>query len=120
MGISKKPAEARSVFQNFATCGVVGGDSLKSGSMEDDPRLIAFLAGRDVLCPQCDYNLRDLRVARCPECGEPLVLRVNLAEPKQGLLIAGLVSLSAGAGLSGLLIIYFLVKVMMHPNWGNW
>ncbi len=86
----------------------------------DEPQLIAYLAGRDVLCPQCDYNLRDLRAARCPECGEQLVLRVNLAETKQRLLIAGLIALSAGSGLNGLLIIYFFVRMMMQPNWGNW
>jgi hypothetical protein len=118
MGLSEKPGKARSVFRNFATCGIAVGDSLKLRSMDDDPHLIAYLAGRDVLCPQCDYNLRDLRAARCPECGEELVLRVNLAEPKQRLLIAGLVSLSAGAGLNGLLIIYFLIHVIFHR--GDW
>jgi hypothetical protein len=101
MGLSEKPGKARSVFRNFATCGIAVGDSLKLRSMDDDPHLIAYLAGRDVLCPQCDYNLRDLRAARCPECGEELVLRVNLAEPKQRLLI-----------------IYFLIHVIFHR--GDW
>src|SRR5688572_24753805 len=31
--------------------------------------LRAFLAGRDVSCPNCEYNLRDLAGDRCPECG---------------------------------------------------
>ncbi len=28
-----------------------------------------FVAGRDVPCPKCDYNLRDLERGECPECG---------------------------------------------------
>jgi DNA-directed RNA polymerase subunit RPC12/RpoP len=86
---------------------------------DTESQLIAFLAGRDVMCPQCSYNLRDLRAARCPECGEQLVLRVNLAEPKQRLLIAGLIALSAGAGLNGLLIAYFFVQIILR-GWGEW
>ena len=32
------------------------------------------LAGRDVPCPKCGYNLRDLERAECPECGWDLRL----------------------------------------------
>jgi hypothetical protein len=74
--------------------------------------LRSFLVDQDVPCPQCGYNLRNLRAERCPECGEQLVLRVNVAEPRQGALIAGLVGLSAGAGLSGLLLIYIGIQVL--------
>jgi hypothetical protein len=42
-----------------------------------------FLADRDVPCPACGYNLRDLSSARCPECG--LALRLPLtARPSRG------------------------------------
>lgn len=42
----------------------------------DDEALIrAYLAGRDVACPACSYNLRDLREARCPECGCTLAIK---------------------------------------------
>lgn len=30
---------------------------------------MAFIKGRDVDCPHCAYNLRDLPEPRCPECG---------------------------------------------------
>lgn len=73
--------------------------------------LRTFLTDRDALCPQCRYNLRNLTGNRCPECGEHLVLRVNLAEPKQKLLIAGLIGLAAGAGLNGLLIVYLFIQI---------
>jgi hypothetical protein len=81
--------------------------------------LRAFLTDRDAPCPQCGYNLRDLHGDRCPECGELLVLRVNVAEPRQGALIAGLVGLSAGAGLSGLLLIYMLIQLLRERNWSS-
>ena len=77
-----------------------------------------FLAGRDVPCPQCGYNLRDLAGDRCPECGEPLVLRVNVSEPKQAWLLVGLIGLSAGAGFNGLLLLYVVVQLIMHHGFG--
>jgi hypothetical protein len=86
---------------------------------ESGEMLRRFLAGRDVVCPQCEYNLRDLMGERCPECGEGLVLRVNLAEVKQKLLIAGLVGLSAGAGLNGLLLIYAFILVLRRQDMGD-
>jgi hypothetical protein len=42
-----------------------------------DPPLEAFLAGRDIPCPKCGYNLRGLRLARCPECRYPLELMLR-------------------------------------------
>jgi hypothetical protein len=40
----------------------------------DGERLRVYLAGRDVACPGCRYNLRDLTGRRCPECGLTLDL----------------------------------------------
>jgi hypothetical protein len=73
--------------------------------------LRSFLAGRDVLCPKCQYNLRDLTGDRCPECGDRLILRVNLVEPKLAAPIAGVVGLAFGAGLNSLLLLYVLLAV---------
>jgi hypothetical protein len=33
-----------------------------------------YLASRDVPCPDCAYNLRDLVFPRCPECGLQITL----------------------------------------------
>ena len=78
--------------------------------------MTAYLSGRDHACPQCGYNLRDLVGSRCPECGDELALRLGLAEPRQGVLIAGLAGLSAGAGMSGLLLAYIGIQVLRDPN----
>ena len=76
--------------------------------------LTAFLAGRDAACPGCGYNLRDLQGSRCPECGDMLVLRVGLVDPKQGAPIAGLIGLAAGAGLNGLLLLYIAIQLALY------
>lgn len=81
-------------------------DELLIDTGADRDMLLRYLAGRDVPCPRCDYNLRDLVGDRCPECGDQLVIRVNRVEPRIAALIAGLVGLSAGVGLNGLLLIY--------------
>ena len=57
-------------------------------------------------CPRCGYNLRALQSDSCPECGEPLLLRVGLVYPKLAAMVTGLIGLSAGVGLNGLLLIY--------------
>jgi hypothetical protein len=79
-----------------------------------------FLAGRDVQCPQCDYNLRDLTGTRCPECGEELVLRLQLGEPRQAAALAGLIALNAGAGMNLLLIGYALMVMRFRGGFDRW
>ena len=84
-----------------------------------DALLQRYLANRDVPCPQCRYNLRDLTGNRCPECGEELELRVSPAEPRQAAPIAGLVILAAGAGLNALLLLYAAILFVQgqHRGW---
>lgn len=82
--------------------------------------LQTFLTGRDVPCPGCGYNLRDLPGGRCPECGDDLVLQVGLLEPRQAAGIAGLIALAAGAGLNGLLLGYVVIRrVIVHDNFSD-
>ncbi len=84
-----------------------------------DPLLEQFLSAHDVVCPGCSYNLRGLKSDRCPECGDALELSLKLVEPRQAPLIAGLVGLSAGAGLGGLLLIYGVIVTMFLQRGGG-
>jgi hypothetical protein len=95
---------------------------LSDQDVVDEPTLLrAYLAGRDVACPQCGYNLRELVGTRCPECGEELTLRVQPVEPRQAALLAGLVVLSAGAGMNALLLIYLVIQIYYYrPGSGGW
>ncbi len=83
-----------------------------------------FLAGRDEACPVCEYNLRDLQMPRCPECGLELELRLALSEPKQGAFVAGLIVIAGGLGFNFILLVYFGVFSMIRnffPNlWEFW
>jgi hypothetical protein len=78
-----------------------------------------FLANRDAPCPACGYNLRDLGGTRCPECGDELVLRVGVVEPRQATLIAGLVGVSAGFGLNALLLLYAAITIFWEGGAGG-
>lgn len=78
-----------------------------------------FLADRDEQCPSCGYNLRNLHHDRCPECAQELILRVNLREPRLGGYVAGVAALAAGAGFSGLLILYIMLTVLFRGRWGG-
>ncbi len=83
-----------------------------SQATNDHQRLIAFLHGRDVPCPLCGYNLRDLTTPTnttptntptkptrpvCPECNHDLELTVGVDGLRIGLFVATLAPfMSAG------------------------
>src|SRR5262245_38496225 len=52
-----------------------------------DAEVLAFLKGRSVPCPRCAYDLRDIPTAQCPECGEPLILKIGSPRARFGWLI---------------------------------
>src|SRR5689334_642080 len=62
--------------------------------------LSSFLAGRSHPCPVCGYDLRDLRSARCPECGRALRLTVTQDRPQRAPFVIGLVAFAAPLGAS--------------------
>lgn len=76
--------------------------------------LIDFLRERDVECPLCGYNLRQLQSARCPECGRELELRVGLAEPRQGAWLMAQIAVTCAGGI-GLIA---LLSCILH-GWPN-
>lgn len=79
--------------------GVVTGES-------ETAFLLKYLETHDAACPLCKYNLRNLTVPRCPECGREVRLAVGLTEPHLRGLVIFLVALclSAGCGLMCFLI----------------
>ena len=54
-----------------------GQKELTNNAPSDQEMLTQFLADRDVLCPACNYNIRQLQGNTCPECGCELLLNVG-------------------------------------------
>ena len=49
----------------------------QTAPMDADGLLLAFVRDRDAVCPRCGYNVRNLTKPVCPECEEPLLLKVG-------------------------------------------
>ncbi|MBK9128874.1 MAG: hypothetical protein IPM13_13900 [Phycisphaerales bacterium] len=79
-------------------------------------RVAAFLHDRDVLCPACRYNLRNLATAACPECGRILSLHVNLDTPRFGALLATVVPMLAYTGVMGLAAGGLALAILHDPR----
>ena len=54
----------------------------ETAGQDDTARLLEFLRGRDIPCPLCRYNLRDLTAPQCPECRHEILLTVGVTRPK--------------------------------------
>ena len=76
---------------------------------DPDAEVLAFLAGRSAPCPRCAIDLRDIRTARCPECGEPLVLQIGSTRVR----FAWLVLAMAPGCFSGVAALFVLVPVAL-------
>ena len=74
-----------------------------------------FLADRDIPCPGCGYNLRGLTTDRCPECNQPLSLRVGLTEPRLGPWLAAISGALSGAGAC---LVCLALVVILTFRWG--
>lgn len=74
---------------------------------DPDAEVIAFLAGRSAPCPRCGYDLRDIKTAKCPECGEPLVLKIGSPRARFGWL---LVAMAPGC-FSGVAAFFVLLPI---------
>ncbi|HEX2838742.1 MAG TPA: hypothetical protein VHN77_11495 [Phycisphaerales bacterium] len=78
--------------------------------------LRAFLAGRDVACPNCGYSLRGLVGDHCPECNEGLKLWVSLEHPLPRSWTACVLTLAAVGGFFLLLGVVFTVMLIVEGN----
>ncbi len=80
--------------------------------------LLEYLRERDVPCPGCGYDLRDLAQPRCPECREDLALSVGFRKPRFGwLLVTVTPGLFSGICAGLLLIPIFVLSGVNRPPW---
>ena len=91
---------------------------------DGDKLLLEYVRDRDVPCPLCGYNLRDLSTPTCPECREALSLTIGFRKPRFGWL---LVTVTPGA-FSGIAAAFLLIPLvgglLFSPNspapWPIW
>ncbi|HWB20597.1 MAG TPA: hypothetical protein VG711_09875 [Phycisphaerales bacterium] len=77
--------------------------------VDDQRMLLDFVRNRDVPCPRCDYNLRNLSQSMCPECKEPLRLTVGVQKLRLGPLV-----LSIAPGIfSGMAAMFLTARIAM-------
>jgi len=77
--------------------------------------LLTFLRERDVRCPRCGYNLRNLTQPTCPECREALSLKVDV----QPLVIRWLLMTIAPGMFCAIVLGIFLFLSMRHGSPGG-
>src|SRR5262245_36038274 len=77
----------------------------------DDPHaeVVALLSGRSAPCPRCGYDLRDAPTAKCPECGETLVLKIGSPKARFGWLVLAI----APGCFSGVAALFVMIPVGM-------
>lgn len=84
--------------------------------------LLRFVHERDIACPRCGYNLRNLTTPVCPECREQLSLKVGV--PRVPLLPL-LMTIVPGAFCAVAVGIFSVMCVLHGPpslsrDWGVW
>ena len=81
-----------------------------AASSAESKFLLEYLRDRDVNCPLCGYNLRNLTSPRCPECGQIVKITVALAEPYLKAWILLMATTCAGSGIGVLLMMLAISK----------
>lgn len=71
--------------------------------------VVEFLKGRSAPCPRCAYDLRDIQNATCPECGEPLVLKIGSPKVRFGWLVFAV----APGCFSGVAALFVMIPIAM-------
>lgn len=85
-------------------------DESAGGPVHDpEAEVIAFLTNRSAPCPRCAYDLRDIQTAKCPECGEALILKVGSARPRFGWLVLAM----APGCFSGVAALFVMIPIIM-------
>ena len=74
----------------------------------DVARLLDFLRDRNVACPHCGYDLRDLTSPTCPECRQDLHLSVGASRVRLAWFLAAI----APSMFSGIAAVFAAIPVV--------
>jgi hypothetical protein len=91
---------------------------------DEEGLLLDFLRDRDVPCPLCGYNLRDLSACTCPECRETLALTVGLRKLRFGWLLVTVIPGFFSGIAAALVTVPMVVSLFFSANapapWPIW
>lgn len=82
---------------------------------DEGEMLLAFVRARDVACPLCGYNLRDLTRPTCPECRQALRLCVGAQKAPVGALLLAV----APGFFSGIAACLLAIPIVVSPLAGG-
>ncbi len=99
---------------------IEAGDGVeKLGPDGTEEEVVAFVRGRSVPCPRCAYELKDLERAQCPECGEPLILRVGTPRMRFGWLVLTMVPGCFSGVMATLLFVPGAIAILRYGIGGK-
>ena len=85
----------------------------------DDRALLDWLSARDAACPVCDYGLRGIPEARCPECAAPLELAVASPRAVHAPWIFAVVSYSMAMGFDAVVATMISVVTVISGTYNQ-
>jgi hypothetical protein len=88
--------------------------------MDEVARLLEYLRERDVPCPLCNYNLRNLTRPQCPECRQDLTLTVGVTRPRLLWLLATVAPSMFSGIAAGLLLIPMILAPLLGGEGAPW
>ncbi|MEX0655701.1 MAG: hypothetical protein WD151_16380 [Phycisphaeraceae bacterium] len=87
----------------------------------DHDLLLAYVRDRDVPCPRCRYNLRDIERPYCPECGTQPTLTVGDPQQPLGAWLLLTVVLWIGAAWGFEFIVWVVIDLFTDQGyWQYW
>jgi hypothetical protein len=87
-----------------------------SSTQSDEEVVVLYLSTRDVPCPSCRYNLRQLTTARCPECGARLEMSIRAPVEGMGAWIACLLACALPAGVGCFVVCELIYELMWKSS----
>lgn len=77
---------------------------------------VTFDDSRDAFCPTCQYNLRSVTGASCPECGAAFQLANPHPPARHGLYLVGF-GCAANLFLGGVYALPYMIRDFIDNNW---
>ena len=98
---------------------MTGADDAATAVPADERALLEWLCARDAGCPICDYNLRGVGSARCPECASPLELAVASPRAVHAPWVFAVVSFSMALGFNAVMATMIAVVTVISATYNQ-